>query len=842
MRAPETIQPNAKPGATVAAAQTDAEGRYRLENLPAGQLVIAAGPADFPKYFSTSWTGLPNTLTAPPGSVVSLPDFPIPREGTATVRGRVSPPPGAAGSRSMRVALISSGYPPETLEAAVKADGLFEFTKVPSGPYAVRLLTGPYSGFQPDFPYPTYAVFVGDRDVTGLELGGPIAVIARVTVEGGGALPLDALAVVNAAATGRTIDRQPLRADGVVPLFVPPGEYRIALSGLAAGYTVKSITSGNANLLQEPFRVSSGTAPEFQVILSPSTAPSFSIRGRVTGLPTGEIARGRISIITGAASSPVNPDGTFEVRGIPPGAREINLLRNGSSIYSGRGLMGGYSRLSTANVTVVDRDISGVELPWAPLAEISAHVTLLDRAGAVMAGLPADTIDYVEDPTSITLTNRLGKPIAGGCDDPPCDILTLPIRTDGMSGFGTQLIPPSENDVRVEGLRAGYVVKSISSGAVDLLKEPLKIDATTAAVTIRVVLQNTNGARVSGRVITSAATPLVPRQVTLRGTTGIPRPLLAPVAPDGTFEFLGVSPGGYTLLANPDGPLTAGSTTTNIVIGDRDVTGLALAGLSDVLVPSTAQFANEAAALQNVRAIIEQETMFNIPTGRYGTLPELVSAGLLNSAYTSPVSGYTLSVTATASDYTVAAIPVSAAAGRYEFYYFGGDRHVGGRYLKFSGAPGGKPGQFQFDSRGQPLSPNGIPMPRVQTCDDVTPVCFRMFPALGGPPREVSGKVTVATANGSLSSVPLNIFAGLISSVGEGHLMGVRADGSFRVEIADQPAEYRISVNNLPAGYSVKSATAGAVDLMKAPLRIGLAGTSTPSIEITLEFKDAPAR
>ena len=170
-----------------------------------------------------------------------------------------------------------------------------------------------------------------------------------------------------------------------------------------------------------------------------------------------------------------------------------------------------------------------------------------------------------------------------------------------MSGFGTQLIPPSENDVRVQGLRAGYVVRSISSGAVDLLKEPLKIDATTAAVTIQVVLQNTNGARVSGRVITSAATPLVPREVTLRGTTGIPRPLLAPVAPDGTFEFLGVSPGGYTLLANPDGPVTAGSTTTNIVIGDRDVAGLALIGLSDVLVPSTAQFANEAAALQNVR-------------------------------------------------------------------------------------------------------------------------------------------------------------------------------------------------------------------------------------------------
>jgi hypothetical protein len=92
----------------------------------------------------------------------------------ARVTGRVVPPPGplAAELRAIRVAITPSGYPPRTLETAVNADGAFEFIRVPAGPYIVRLITGNAS-VSIDSVYPTHSLFVGDGDLSGVEIAGP---------------------------------------------------------------------------------------------------------------------------------------------------------------------------------------------------------------------------------------------------------------------------------------------------------------------------------------------------------------------------------------------------------------------------------------------------------------------------------------------------------------------------------------------------------------------------------------------------------------------------------------------------------------------------------------------
>ena len=50
-----------------------------------------------------------------------------------------------------------------------------------------------------------------------------------------------------------------------------------------------------------------------------------------------------------------------------------------------------------------------------------------------------------------------------------------------------------------------------------------------------------------------------------------------------------------------------------------------------------------------------------------GSIPELITAGLLDNRFASSVSGYTFSVQASGSDYTATATPTSTNAGRFGY-------------------------------------------------------------------------------------------------------------------------------------------------------------------------------
>jgi type IV pilus assembly protein PilA len=94
--------------------------------------------------------------------------------------------------------------------------------------------------------------------------------------------------------------------------------------------------------------------------------------------------------------------------------------------------------------------------------------------------------------------------------------------------------------------------------------------------------------------------------------------------------------------------------------------------IATIAIPSllrSRQAAQEAAAVAQVRTINTAEvTYLSSNQGAYGSIPELITAGLLDNRFTGSVSGYNFSVTATGTSYTVQAMPTSVNAGRYGYF------------------------------------------------------------------------------------------------------------------------------------------------------------------------------
>src|SRR5204862_3909528 len=95
--------------------------------------------------------------------------------------------------------------------------------------------------------------------------------------------------------------------------------------------------------------------------------------------------------------------------------------------------------------------------------------------------------------------------------------------------------------------------------------------------------------------------------------------------------------------------------------------------IATIAIPSllrSRQAANESAAVANLRTMNTAEvTYLSSAGGNFGSVTDLVTAGLVDSRFSSgaAVSGYNYTITVSASDYTANAIPSSANSGRYAY-------------------------------------------------------------------------------------------------------------------------------------------------------------------------------
>ncbi len=93
-----------------------------------------------------------------------------------------------------------------------------------------------------------------------------------------------------------------------------------------------------------------------------------------------------------------------------------------------------------------------------------------------------------------------------------------------------------------------------------------------------------------------------------------------------------------------------------------------------IIVPATRRSGecgvpHEASALSRLRTINTAEVTYFSSNKKYGTVPELVTQGLLDDRFLSPsVDGYRFAVIASERDYTASATPASKNAGRFGYY------------------------------------------------------------------------------------------------------------------------------------------------------------------------------
>jgi type IV pilus assembly protein PilA len=94
--------------------------------------------------------------------------------------------------------------------------------------------------------------------------------------------------------------------------------------------------------------------------------------------------------------------------------------------------------------------------------------------------------------------------------------------------------------------------------------------------------------------------------------------------------------------------------------------------IATIAIPSllrSRQAAQESSAVAQIRTINTAEvTYLSSNGGNYGSVPELITAGLLDNRFANSVSGYSFTVQASGTDYTAQAIPTSTNAGRYGYY------------------------------------------------------------------------------------------------------------------------------------------------------------------------------
>jgi prepilin-type N-terminal cleavage/methylation domain-containing protein len=94
--------------------------------------------------------------------------------------------------------------------------------------------------------------------------------------------------------------------------------------------------------------------------------------------------------------------------------------------------------------------------------------------------------------------------------------------------------------------------------------------------------------------------------------------------------------------------------------------------IATIAIPSllrSRQAANESSAVANTRTINTAEvTYLSSAGGNYGGVSDLITAGLIDSRFSNPVSGYSFTITNSGSDYTVNAYPTSTNTGRYGYF------------------------------------------------------------------------------------------------------------------------------------------------------------------------------
>ncbi|HEX4999846.1 MAG TPA: carboxypeptidase-like regulatory domain-containing protein [Terriglobia bacterium] len=447
MTAPQAGQADSTVAALVSLTQTDADGRYRLEDVPSGAYLVMAGGLDAPTYYPDVFTvEKARIVRVSAGGTATGIDLQIP----PSVNGRLqSPRPDRTRFQSVTLDSVNDGVRLRTLTTG---DGSFRFTSVPPGTYSVSVEGRPLA--QP------MTLNVKDQDVTGLEVELlDIAFVKTILqVDGGGLLPRMTLTYVLLEERlcqwlpGRERSETCTVSESIESggRFLVEGNYQVVPGALPAGYFLKSIVSGNTDLAAHPLRTKGGAPPIVITLGVDSPPPWVRVSGRVRNAPAAAIARpGKVTLLPDPGSGEPSPlanfivstldaeigsDGAFEFPMVPAGIYRASL---------------GKIPIATAALVVADRDLNSVDIVIPPLKEIAGRF-----------GVPGPSNKSPE------LTFQLQNSTLA-------ESLSVTARVE--CGRFRALFPQGSFSLTVTASGWGYSIKSVTYGGTDVLQNPLTI-------------------------------------------------------------------------------------------------------------------------------------------------------------------------------------------------------------------------------------------------------------------------------------------------------------------------------------------------------------------------------
>jgi hypothetical protein len=508
-------------------AVTDASGHYRLEGLDPGRYRVVSGLLNWLTYYpGVKDGGKSTTIEVTDNSLKTGIDFTLQNPVGVRVSGRVTRSNPRVSLPQFATLNNSPGNGVfEQLQTRVSADGSFEFLKVPPGTYQARI-NPEVMGSQP------LQITVSDKDVGAIEFLVPYmtTVRGRVVVDDGSPIPRMSLGFLG---SGGNVNAMVL-SDGSFSIQMPEGEKRIVVGGIPGVYSVKSIAAGSTDLIKEPLNVGESDIDNVLITFAgPKPDMWFKVKGRVVR-PASNPGPPPTRVML---SGPLMPDldatlaadGSFEFPKVLAGAYRAQVLPSND-------------RQNPVVVNVV-RDMDGLEIVIPPQFEVRGRA-VVDQDGPLSR-------------FSIQATSLSGNSV----------------RALAVNGTFRMILPEGTYRFTMNGFPVGYSVRSMKSGSVDLLNEPLSAIGTSPIPELIVTVGVSNPPpwrRVSGHVIAPPGSSLSGGiRVALDGEFGN---FVVNANPDGSYEFSRVLPGGYRFsIGSAIVPLQIPSTT--VIVGDKDVSG-----------------------------------------------------------------------------------------------------------------------------------------------------------------------------------------------------------------------------------------------------------------------------
>jgi len=260
--------------------------------------------------------------------------------------------------------------------------------------------------------------------------------------------------------------------------------------------------------------------------------PAYHIRGKVNDKSTGQPVNGAgveveksglVMFETNVAGSPIESDGSFDVRGLVSDSYTVTYAQFGSGkIFN-----------ATQKVRVTDADVDGVALTPKPPVTVSGTVTAEGSQPKIL------NIRVTLSPVDGTEKGGEGVTSANG-------------------NFAIAEVPPEAFDFQITDLPPGKYVKSIRFGDRDANNGLIDLTAGLSPP-VNIVLGE-DGAEVDGTVQNANGQPVAAAQVTLAPAEEYSSrwDLLKVVVADprGNFKIKDVAPGEYKIFAwesDPEG-------------------------------------------------------------------------------------------------------------------------------------------------------------------------------------------------------------------------------------------------------------------------------------------------